>query len=390
MSSNPANVGSVYPKVDMTAGSSRFPDMEQEVQKYWKADDTFKASLEQTEGCPEYVFYDGPPFANGLPHYGHLLTGYVKDIVPRYRTMAGNHVPRVFGWDTHGLPAELEAEKQLGITDKGQIEEMGLEKFNEYCAKSVLEYTDEWEEYVNRQARWVDFENGYKTMDLEYMESVMWAFKELYDKGLIYQGFRVLPYSWAEHTSLSNQETRLDDSYKERQDPTVTVTFPVTGAVGSWRRRRGIGKHKVAGISADGDTARGEVVLEELDSQADATVAADQLRLADIMLVPPATREEVAAAYEPTIVPVSLVSYKAAIKIGEPFSNGDAVVFERADPEKSDAKRLIDFAAGLCFAARGKMVNLTSGMQTERRVSAIPPSDCTISTLELESAGLLG
>ncbi|MCL8493593.1 isoleucine--tRNA ligase [Corynebacterium sp. B5-R-101] len=231
MSNNPANVGSVYPKVDMTAGSSRFPDMEQEVQKYWKADDTFKASLKQTEGCPEYVFYDGPPFANGLPHYGHLLTGYVKDIVPRYRTMAGNHVPRVFGWDTHGLPAELEAEKQLGITDKGQIEEMGLEKFNEYCAKSVLEYTDEWEEYVNRQARWVDFENGYKTMDLEYMESVMWAFKELYDKGLIYQGFRVLPYSWAEHTSLSNQETRLDDSYKMRQDPTLTVTFPVAGAV---------------------------------------------------------------------------------------------------------------------------------------------------------------
>ena len=133
------SVGNVYPKVDMTGGSSRFPDMEEIVQKYWAQDDTFKASLEQTEGCPEYVFYDGPPFANGLPHYGHLLTGYVKDIVPRYRTMAGFHVPRVFGWDTHGLPAELEAEKQLGITDKGQIEEMGLEKFNEYCAKSVLE-----------------------------------------------------------------------------------------------------------------------------------------------------------------------------------------------------------------------------------------------------------
>ncbi|MDU5017204.1 MAG: isoleucine--tRNA ligase [Corynebacterium sp.] len=220
----------VYPKVDMTGGSSRFPDMEEEVQKYWKQDDTFQASLEKTKDCPEYIFYDGPPFANGLPHYGHLLTGYVKDIVPRYRTMAGNYVPRVFGWDTHGLPAELEAEKQLGITEKAQIEDMGLEKFNEYCAKSVLEYTDEWEEYVNRQARWVDFENGYKTMDIDYMESVMWAFKELYDKGLIYKGFRVLPYSWAEHTSLSNQETRLDDSYKMRQDPTLTVTFPVEGA----------------------------------------------------------------------------------------------------------------------------------------------------------------
>lgn len=224
-------VGGVYPKVDMTGGSSRFPDMEEVVLDYWKQDGTFQASLDQREGSKEYVFYDGPPFANGLPHYGHLLTGYVKDIIPRFRTMTGHHVPRVFGWDTHGLPAELEAEKQLGITDKGQIEDMGLAKFNEYCAESVLRYTEEWKEYVTRQARWVDFENGYKTMDPGYMESVIWAFKQLYDKGLIYQGFRVLPYSWAEHTPLSNQETRLDDSYKMRQDPALTVTFPVTGAV---------------------------------------------------------------------------------------------------------------------------------------------------------------
>jgi len=215
----------------MTGGSTRFPDMEEVVLDYWKQDGTFQASLEQREGAKEYVFYDGPPFANGLPHYGHLLTGYVKDIIPRFRTMTGHHVPRVFGWDTHGLPAELEAEKQLGITDKGQIEDMGLAKFNEYCAESVLRYTEEWKEYVTRQARWVDFDNGYKTMDPGYMESVMWAFKQLYDKGLIYQGFRVLPYSWAEHTPLSNQETRLDDSYKMRQDPALTVTFPVTGAV---------------------------------------------------------------------------------------------------------------------------------------------------------------
>lgn len=222
-------VGNVYPKVDMTGGSDKFPEMERAVLDYWNKDETFQASLEQREGSEEYVFNDGPPFANGLPHYGHLLTGYVKDIVPRYRTMTGFHVPRVFGWDCHGLPAELEAEKQLGITDKAQIHDMGLEKFNEYCAKSVMNYAGEWEEYVTRQARWVDFENGYKTMDPEYMESVMWAFKELYDKGLIYQGFRVLPYSWAEHTPLSNQETRLDDSYRDRQDPTVTVTMPFTG-----------------------------------------------------------------------------------------------------------------------------------------------------------------
>jgi len=204
--------------------------MEQNVLSYWAEDDTFRESLRNREGAEEYIFYDGPPFANGLPHYGHLLTGYVKDIVPRYKTMRGYKVPRVFGWDTHGLPAELEAEKQLGIKDKGEIEEMGLAAFNDYCAKSVLRYAGEWKDYVTRQARWVDFDNGYKTMDLSYMESVIWAFKTLYDKGLIYQGFRVLPYSWAEHTPLSNQETRLDDSYKMRQDPTVTVTFPVTGA----------------------------------------------------------------------------------------------------------------------------------------------------------------
>ncbi|RKW20051.1 MAG: isoleucine--tRNA ligase [Corynebacterium sp.] len=211
----------------MTGGSQRFSDMEQQVLRYWDIDQTFQASCGNRETSPEYVFYDGPPFANGLPHYGHLLTGYVKDIIPRYKTMRGYKVARVFGWDCHGLPAELEAEKQLGIKDKGQIEAMGLEKFNEYCAQSVLQYTEEWKAYVTRQARWVDFDNGYKTMDLDFMESVMWAFKTLYDNGLIYQGFRVLPYSWAEHTPLSNQETRLDDSYKMRQDPAVTVTMPL-------------------------------------------------------------------------------------------------------------------------------------------------------------------
>ena len=220
-------VGNVYPRVDMTGGSQRFSDMEQQVLRYWDIDQTFQTSCDNRETSPEYVFYDGPPFANGLPHYGHLLTGYVKDIIPRYKTMRGYKVARVFGWDCHGLPAELEAEKQLGIKDKGQIEAMGLEKFNEYCAQSVLQYTEEWKAYVTRQARWVDFDNGYKTMDLDFMESVMWAFQTLYDNGLIYQGFRVLPYSWAEHTPLSNQETRLDDSYKMRQDPAVTVTMPL-------------------------------------------------------------------------------------------------------------------------------------------------------------------
>ncbi len=221
--------GGAYPLADLTAGSTAFPAMEEEVLAYWKRDDTFQESIDQRDGAQEYVFYDGPPFANGLPHYGHLLTGYVKDIVPRYQTMRGKKVNRVFGWDCHGLPAELEAEKQLGIKGQEGVEGMGMAAFNEYCAKSVLRYTDEWKDYVTRQARWVDFDHGYKTMDPDFMESVIWAFKALYDKGLIYQGFRVLPYSWAEHTPLSNQETKMDDSYRMRQDPTLTVTFPITG-----------------------------------------------------------------------------------------------------------------------------------------------------------------
>ncbi len=219
-----------YPVVDLTGGTPRapkFPDIEQTVLDYWDADGTFVASIDNRADAPEFVFYDGPPFANGLPHYGHLLTGYVKDVVPRFQTMLGKRVERRFGWDTHGLPAELEAERQLGITDKSQIEQMGVDKFNEYCRDSVLRYTGEWRSYVHRQARWVDFDNDYKTLDLDFMESVMWAFKELYDKGLVYQGYRVLPYSWYEQTPLSNQESKLDDAYKMRQDPALTVTMPL-------------------------------------------------------------------------------------------------------------------------------------------------------------------
>ena len=222
-----------YPKVDYDVPADtgvKFPALEQKVLKEWADDDTFRASVSNRDGNEEFVFYDGPPFANGLPHYGHLLTGYVKDLVPRFQTMRGRKVERRFGWDCHGLPAELEAEKQLGIKDKSEIDVMGLAKFNEYCKASVLKYTDEWREYVTRQARWVDFDNDYKTLDLDFMESVMWAFKELFDKGLIYQGFRVLPYSWYEQTPLSNQETRLDDAYKMRQDPAVTVEMPLVAA----------------------------------------------------------------------------------------------------------------------------------------------------------------
>jgi isoleucyl-tRNA synthetase len=201
------------------------PKVEQTVLDYWQADKTFQASIDNRPADDEYVFYDGPPFANGLPHYGHLLTGYVKDVVPRYQTMRGKRVERRFGWDCHGLPAEVAAEKELGISGKPEIVQMGVGAFNDACRTSVLRYTQDWQRYVNRQARWVDFENDYKTLETPYMESVMWAFKSLYDKGLIYQGFRVLAYCWRCETPLSNTETRMDDVYKDRQDPASTVWF---------------------------------------------------------------------------------------------------------------------------------------------------------------------
>jgi isoleucyl-tRNA synthetase len=210
-----------------------FPELEQRALAYWTAHDTFGESIRNRDDDNAFVFYDGPPFANGLPHYGHLLTGYVKDIVPRYKTMRGNKVDRRFGWDCHGLPAEVEAERLLGISGKADILAMGIETFNEACRDSVLRYTKEWEEYVTRQARWVDFDNDYKTLDLPYMESVMWAFKQLHDKGLIYEGFKVLPYCWRCETPLSNHELRMDDDvYTDRTDPSVTVRFRLE--TGEW------------------------------------------------------------------------------------------------------------------------------------------------------------
>ena len=225
----------VYPRSGGTevAAQPSFPAMEREVLEYWRERDTFLASVRQRPADSEFVFYDGPPFANGLPHYGHLLTGYVKDLVPRFRTMQGRRVERRFGWDCHGLPAEVEAERLLGISGKTDILAMGIEKFNQACRESVLRYTRDWQEYVTRQARWVDFDNDYKTLDLSYMESVMWAFRQLWDKGLVYQGFKVLPYCWRCETPLSNHELRMDDdTYAERQDPSVTVRFKLE--TGEW------------------------------------------------------------------------------------------------------------------------------------------------------------
>jgi isoleucyl-tRNA synthetase len=211
-----------YPTVETQPS---FPNVEQRVLAQWEADDTFAGSIAARRDADEFVFYDGPPFANGLPHYGHLLTGFVKDTVPRYRTMRGQKVDRRFGWDCHGLPAEVVVEKELGISGHPAISEYGIDKFNAACKASVLQFTDDWRRYVTRQARWVDFDNDYKTLDLPYMESVMWAFKTLHDKGLVYEGFRVLAYCWRCETPLSNTETRMDDVYRDRQDPALTVQF---------------------------------------------------------------------------------------------------------------------------------------------------------------------
>jgi isoleucyl-tRNA synthetase len=222
-----------YPKVDPQAD---FPAIERRILESWKSAGTFEASVEARpagdDGANEFVFYDGPPFANGLPHYGHILTGYVKDLVPRYQTMRGKRVERRFGWDCHGLPVEMEAEKELEVSGRRAITDFGIDEFNDYCRTSVLRYTGEWERYVTRQARWVDFTNDYKTMDLSYMESVMWAFKQLWDKGLLYEAERVMPYSWGAETPLSNFEIRLDDATRPRQDPALTVSFKLRPAPG--------------------------------------------------------------------------------------------------------------------------------------------------------------
>jgi isoleucyl-tRNA synthetase len=222
-----------YPDVDPQPS---FAEVERETLRYWEREKIFEESVSSRpageNGSNEFVFYDGPPFANGLPHYGHLITSYIKDIVPRFQTMRGRRVDRRFGWDCHGLPAEMEAEKELGVSGRSRIMEFGIENFNDHCRSSVLKYTTEWQRYVNRAARWVDFENDYKTLDITYMESCIWAIKQLHERGLLYEGYKVMPYSWAAQTPLSNHETRLDDSYRERQDPAITVRFELVPAPG--------------------------------------------------------------------------------------------------------------------------------------------------------------
>lgn len=205
-----------------------FVEREERILRFWKEQRIFERSLEQREGAPVYSFYDGPPFATGLPHYGHLLAGTIKDVVPRYKTMRGFYVPRRFGWDCHGLPIENEVEKSLGLSGNAAILEYGIAAFNEKCREIVLRYTKEWQHTVERMGRWVDFSKTWHTMDLSFMESVFWVFKQLYDKGLIYQGFKVMPYSAKLGTPLSNFEA--GENYKEVDDPSATVAFLMEGS----------------------------------------------------------------------------------------------------------------------------------------------------------------
>ena len=202
---------------------TNFPKVEEEILEFWEKNKIFEKSLEARKDCEEFVFYDGPPFATGLPHYGHLLAGTLKDVVPRYQTMRGKLVDRVFGWDCHGLPVEYEMEKELNLAGKKQIEDYGVDNFNEACRGIVLRYTKEWEAVVSRMGRWVDFKRGYHTMDKDYMESIWWVFKQLWDQGLIYEGYKILPYCPRCCTPLSNFEA--NQGYMEVSDPAVTVRF---------------------------------------------------------------------------------------------------------------------------------------------------------------------
>ncbi len=206
-----------------------FPEQEQNILKFWEQNDVFKKSISNREGCPEYILFDGPPFATGLPHFGHFIPSTIKDIIPRYQTMKGKKVERRFGWDCHGLPVENLIEKEIGLKSKTDIEEYGIGNFNEKCRDSVLRYTKEWRQTITRLGRWVDFDNDYKTMNPDYMESIWWVFKSLWDKGLVYEGHYILPTCPRCATPLSSHEVATG-GYKEVHDPAITIRFKVTEA----------------------------------------------------------------------------------------------------------------------------------------------------------------
>src|SRR3989344_1318520 len=204
-----------------------FPKIEEDILRFWEDNKIFEKSLAQTKDGEPFTFYDGPPFATGLPHYGHILASTIKDVIPRYQTMKGKYVRRCWGWDCHGLPIEEIVERMLKISGKKQIEELGIAKFNETCRSKVLEYVSEWKKTVTRIARWTEFDDSYKTMDRSYMESVWWAFKEIHDKGLVYEGRKVLLYCPRCETPVSNFEVAMDNSYKDVTEEAVTVKFKI-------------------------------------------------------------------------------------------------------------------------------------------------------------------
>lgn len=219
-----AKPDAVFPEHDASS-AFHFAKQEESVLAYWAAIDAFKTSQEQSKGRKPFSFYDGPPFATGLPHYGHLLAGTVKDIVTRFAHSTGHYVDRRFGWDCHGLPVEHEIDKKLGVTGKEDIMKMGIPKYNAECRAIVMRYQAEWRSTVERMGRWIDFDHGYKTMDTKFMESEWWVFKTLYEKGQVYRGVRVMPYSNACTTPLSNFEA--GSNYKDTQDPALTVALPL-------------------------------------------------------------------------------------------------------------------------------------------------------------------
>jgi len=202
-----------------------FPQREERILKFWGEETIFLKTLEATKNGPQFSFYDGPPFATGLPHYGHLLAGTIKDVVPRFWTMKGYHATRRFGWDCHGLPVENEIQKAKDLLEADSIERFGIANFNEECRSIVLRYTTEWERTVSRMGRWVDFKKTYRTMDKSFMESVWWVFGELYKKGLVYEGYKVMPFSARLGTPLSNFEANLN--YRDVDDPSLTIIFPL-------------------------------------------------------------------------------------------------------------------------------------------------------------------
>jgi isoleucyl-tRNA synthetase len=215
----------MFPKVNP---KQSFPEVEEKVLAFWKKNDTFQKSIDNRPENKPYRFYDGPPFITGMPHYGSLLSSIVKDIVPRYHTMQGKRVERKWGWDCHGLPIEEKVQKKLDLKSNKDIEKLGVEKFVQECYKYTRETSAEWDWYIDHIGRWVDMDNAYKTMDQDYMESVLWVFKQMHEKGRVYKGRRVSLYSWKLSTPISNFEVAMDDSYETVSDPAITVMFQLT------------------------------------------------------------------------------------------------------------------------------------------------------------------